>query len=38
MAATFVAVGVLKWPLAVVVLVLAPVSIAAAWLRSTGNA
>jgi chromate transporter len=31
MAATFVAVGILKWPLIAVVLVLAPVSIAAAW-------
>jgi chromate transporter len=34
MTATFVAVGMLKWPLVAVVVVLAPVSIAAAWLRS----
>jgi chromate transporter len=33
MVATFVAVGVLNWPLVAVVLALAPVSIAAAWLR-----
>jgi chromate transporter len=33
MAATFVAVGILNWPLVAVVLALAPVSIAAAWLR-----
>ena len=33
MAATFGAVGILNWPLVAVVLVLAPVSIAAAWLR-----
>ena len=38
MAATFVAVGILKWPLVAVVLVLAPVSIAAAWLRPAGDA
>jgi chromate transporter len=33
MTATFVAVGILNWPLIAVVLTLAPVSIAAAWLR-----
>jgi chromate transporter len=33
MLATFVAVGVLKWPLVPVVAVLAPVSILAAWPR-----
>jgi len=33
MLATFVAVGIFKWPLVVVVLVLAPLSIAAAWSR-----
>jgi chromate transporter len=38
MAATFVAVGVLNWPLVWVVLVLAPISIAAAWPRLAGNA
>jgi chromate transporter len=38
MAATFVAVGVLNWPLVAVVLALAPVSIAAAWLRLAGDA
>jgi chromate transporter len=38
MAATFVAVGILKWPLFAVVGVLAPVSIAAAWLRPARNA
>jgi len=37
-AATFVAVGVFKWPLVWVVLVLTPISIAAAWLRPVGNA
>ena len=31
--ATFVAVGILQWPLIPVVLVLAPVSIAACWPR-----
>ncbi len=36
--ATFVAVGILNWPLVPVVLVLAPVSIAAAWPRSTRDA
>ena len=38
MVATCVAVGVFNWPLAAVVLVLAPVSIAAAWLRPAGDA
>jgi chromate transporter len=38
MAATFVAVGLLHWPLVAVVLVLAPVSIAAAWLRPARDA
>jgi chromate transporter len=38
MAATFVAVGIFNWPLVAVVLVLAPVSIAAAWLRPAGDA
>jgi len=38
MAATFVAVGLLQWPLVAVVAVLAPLSIAAAWPRSTGDA
>jgi chromate transporter len=33
--ATFVTVGLLQWPLVVVVLALAPVSIAASWLRKT---
>jgi chromate transporter len=33
MTATFVAVGILNWPLVAIVLTLAPVSIAAAWLR-----
>jgi chromate transporter len=37
-AATFVAVGILNWPLVVVVLVLAPISIAAAWPRPAGDA
>jgi chromate transporter len=37
-AATFVAVGILNWPLVPVVLVLAPISIAAAWPRSTRDA
>jgi len=37
-AATFIAVGVFKWPLVWVVLVLAPISIAAAWSRPVGNA
>jgi chromate transporter len=38
MAATFVAVGILNWPLVAVVLVLAPLSIAAAWPRRSGDA
>jgi chromate transporter len=38
MAATVVAVGILKWPLVAVVAVLAPISIAAAWPRERGNA
>jgi chromate transporter len=38
MVATFVAIGILKWPLVAVVLVLAPVSIAAAWLRPANDA
>jgi chromate transporter len=38
MAATFVAVYILNWPLVPVVLVLAPVSIAAAWLRPSADA
>jgi chromate transporter len=38
MTATFVAVGILNWPLIAVVLALAPVSIAAAWLRPANNA
>jgi chromate transporter len=33
MAATFVAVGVLRWPLVPVVLVIAPLSVAASWPR-----
>lgn len=36
--ATFVAVGVLQWPLIPVVLVLAPISIAACWFRTSGDA
>jgi chromate transporter len=35
---TFVAVGVLQWPLIPVVLALAPISIAAAWFRKSGDA
>jgi chromate transporter len=38
MAATVVAVGILNWPLVWVVLVLAPISIAAAWRRPAGDA
>jgi chromate transporter len=38
MVATFVAVGILNWPLAAAVGVLAPVSIAAAWLRPAADA
>lgn len=37
-AATFIAVGVFNWPLVWVVLVLAPISIAAAWPRPVGDA
>lgn len=37
LAATFVAVGIMEWPLVPVVLVLAPVSVAAAWPRQTGG-
>jgi chromate transporter len=36
--AVFVAIGVMKWPLAPVVLVMAPVSIAMAWMRVRANA
>jgi chromate transporter len=36
--ATFVAVGVLRWPLIPVVLVLAPVSIAICWFRKSADA
>jgi chromate transporter len=36
--ATFVAVGVLRWPLLPVLLVLAPLSIAASWMRGATNA
>jgi chromate transporter len=38
MVATFGAVGILQWPLVGVVLVLAPISIAAAWPREPENA
>jgi chromate transporter len=38
MLATFGAVGVMNWPLVLVVAVLAPISIAAAWPRGTGHA
>jgi chromate transporter len=38
MVATFVAVGILRWPLLPVVLVLAPISIAASWPRKSGDA
>jgi chromate transporter len=38
MAAMFVAVGILKWPLVAVVPVLAPLSIAAAWMRPAADA
>ena len=37
-AATFVAVGILNWPLVWVVLILAPISIAAAWPRPVADA
>src|SRR5262249_32057350 len=36
--ATFVAVGVLQWPLIPVVLVLAPLSIVVCWFRGPGDA
>lgn len=36
--ATFVAVGVLQWPLIPVVLVMAPLSIAVCWFRKAGDA
>lgn len=36
--ATFLAVGVLQWPLIPVVLVLAPISIAICWFRTSGDA
>jgi chromate transporter len=38
MAATFVAVGILQWPLVAVVLALAPLSIAAAWPKRSADA
>jgi chromate transporter len=38
MLATFVAVGLLNWPLVPVVLVLAPLSIAASWPRARSDA
>ncbi|MFD2265052.1 chromate transporter [Lacibacterium aquatile] len=38
MAATFIAVGVMRWPLVWVVLVLAPISVALAWPRKDENA
>ena len=38
MAATFVAVGILNWPLVGVVLVLAPISVAAAWPKPIADA
>jgi chromate transporter len=37
MTATFVAVGVLQWPLVPVVLVVTPLSIAAAWPRKDAD-
>jgi chromate transporter len=37
MTATFIAVGILNWPLVPVVLILGPVSIAAAWLRPASD-
>ncbi len=36
-ASTFVGVGILRWPLVLVVLVLAPLSIAAAWHANSGG-
>jgi chromate transporter len=38
MAATFVAIGVMKWPLVPVVLVIGPLSVAAAWPWKSGDA
>jgi chromate transporter len=38
MAATFVAVGILQWPLVAVVLALAPLSIAASWPKRAADA
>jgi chromate transporter len=38
LAATFVAIGIMQWPLLPVLLVLAPLSIAASWPRKTGEA
>ncbi|MEX0841391.1 MAG: chromate transporter [Xanthobacteraceae bacterium] len=38
MAATFLAVGILRWPLVPVVLVMAPISIALAWPRKSPDA
>jgi chromate transporter len=38
MAATFMCVGVLKWPVLPVLAVIVPLSIASAWPRKTGNA
>ena len=35
--ATFVGVGLMQWPLILVVLVLAPLSIAVAWMRKSGE-
>jgi len=37
MAATFIAVGVLRWPLVASVLVIAPLSVAAAWYSQRGQ-
>ena len=36
--ATFLAIGILNWPLVAVVLALAPLSIAAAWPRPSSHA
>ena len=38
MVATFVAVGVMEWPLVPVVLIIAPLSVAAVWPRKGGAA
>jgi chromate transporter len=38
LAATFLGVGIMQWPLIWVVLVVAPLSIAASWLRKSGDA